>query len=260
MIDAGQEGGEVVGGGRPRILLLDDDLVVVDKPAGMPSVPARTPCDPPDVATVLAAGALAFAPRVEAVHRLDRDTSGLLILARSRAARVELGRAFEAGAVEKTYLALVVGCLPGTEGAIHQPLGPDPSAPPRQRIDPIGGRPAATRWRIVPGEGLPAAVTAVELTPITGRSHQLRVHLAWLGCGIVGDRLYARGADSAGRLWLHASRIVFPHPRDGRSVEISAPLCLDSGQFAARKPGPGADLQTDEPPWNAAKTSFFPSF
>jgi 23S rRNA-/tRNA-specific pseudouridylate synthase len=106
-----------------RVVIADDDLVVVDKPPGMPSVPARTPLDPPDVATVLAA---THGP-LEAVHRLDRDTSGLLVLARSREARARLGRAFEDGVVEKRYLAIVHGRLRDQTGAIHLPLADDVS-------------------------------------------------------------------------------------------------------------------------------------
>ena len=210
-----------------RILLLDDHVVVVDKPAGMPSVPARTPLDPPDVATVLGAGALAGGPRPEAVHRLDRDTSGVLILARTAAARVALGRAFEGGTVVKSYRAFVTGRLPCSQGVIHLPLAPDPIAPPRQRVDPIVGRAATTRFATVGGGGLPNGVTAVDLNPVTGRSHQLRVHLAWLGCPILGDRLYGPPAFTTGRLWLHAARITFPHPRDGCAVTLVAPLCVD---------------------------------
>jgi tRNA pseudouridine32 synthase/23S rRNA pseudouridine746 synthase len=109
----------------------------------MPSVPARTPLDPPDVATVLAKthGSL------EAVHRLDRDTSGLLVLARSREARARLGRAFEDGLVEKRYLAIVHGGLRDHAGGIHLPLADDVANPPRKRVDPIMGRRAATRCR-----------------------------------------------------------------------------------------------------------------
>jgi len=213
-------------GGSPRIVLLDEHLVVVDKPAGMPSVPALTPSDPADVASVLAAGPLAGMPRPEAVHRLDRDTSGLLILARTAAARAALGRAFERGLVEKRYRALVIGRPPVSEGLIHLPLGPDRTAPPRQRVDPIIGRPATTRWMTIDGLGLPVGVTALELLPVTGRSHQLRVHLAWLGCPILGDRLYGPPA-AGGRLWLHAAAIAFPHPRGGHAVTLRAPLCLD---------------------------------
>jgi tRNA pseudouridine32 synthase/23S rRNA pseudouridine746 synthase len=210
-----------------RILYLDDDLVVVDKPAGMPSVPARTCHDPADVATVLERGPLVGTARPEAVHRLDRDTSGVLILARTAAARSALGRAFEGGGVEKLYRAFVTGRLPKAEGVIHLPLAPDPETPPRQRVDPILGRAATSRYVRVISPGLPDGIGAVDLIPVTGRSHQLRVHLAWLGCPILGDRLYGPRGSSSRRLWLHAARITFPHPRDGRPVTVGSPLCTD---------------------------------
>lgn len=210
-----------------RILLIDADLVVVDKPAGMPSVPARTCHDPPDVATVLEQGPLVGTARPEAVHRLDRDTSGVLILARTSAARATLGRAFEEGGVEKTYRAFVTGRLPTPEGVIHLPLAPDPAAPPRQRVDPILGRAATSRFAGVTSPGLPDGISAVDLMPVTGRSHQLRVHMAWLGCPILGDRLYGPPASASRRLWLHAARISFPHPRDGRPVIVGSPLCTE---------------------------------
>ena len=209
-----------------RIVFLDEEVVVVDKPPGMPSVPARTPHDPPDVATVLAGGALADRPRPEAAHRLDRDTSGLLILARSPRARAALGRAFEEGLVRKSYRALLTHRPPRREGVVHLPLAPDAAASPRQRVDPILGRPAITRWGLVNGIGLPDGVTAVDLIPVTGRSHQLRVHMAWLGCPILGDRLYGDGP-FAGRLWLHAACLTFPHPACGRAVRLRSPLAID---------------------------------
>ncbi|MFM7207771.1 MAG: RluA family pseudouridine synthase [Planctomycetaceae bacterium] len=194
----------------------DDDIVVVDKPSGMPSVPARTPLDPPDVAAVLAASH-GF---LEAAHRLDRDTSGLLVMARSREARSLLGRAFEQGLVRKRYLAVVRGVPPRDAGEVHLPLADDPRHPPRQCIDPIMGRRAVSRWRIVAGgEDADGTITLVELEPVTGRSHQLRVHLAWLGCPIVGDRLYGRGA-AGGGLALHAAALAVPHPRDGRVLNL----------------------------------------
>jgi tRNA pseudouridine32 synthase / 23S rRNA pseudouridine746 synthase len=203
-----------------QIVMADDDLVVVDKPAGMPSVPARTPLDPPDVATVLAS---THGP-LEAVHRLDRDTSGLLVLARSREARARLGRAFEERLVEKRYLAVVHGRLRDQTGAIHLPLADDVANPPRKRVDPIMGRRAATRWLTLDtGEWDGAAVTLVELQPLTGRSHQLRVHLAWLGCPIVGDRLYGPTATPVTCLALHAAALALPHPRDGSRRSWTSP-------------------------------------
>ncbi len=202
-----------------RIVMADDDLVVVDKPSGMPSVPARTPLDPPDVVAVLAGR---FGP-LEAAHRLDRDTSGLLVLARSREARSGLGRAFEEGLVEKRYLAVVHGTPSERSGEIHLPLADDVASPPRKRVDPIMGRRAVTRWRVIDVATSGDAMTLVELEPLTGRSHQLRVHLAWLGCPIVGDRLYGPTDRPQFQLALHATAITLPHPSDGHRLSLTCP-------------------------------------
>jgi tRNA pseudouridine32 synthase/23S rRNA pseudouridine746 synthase len=203
----------------PRILFADAAVVVVDKPSGMPSVPARTPGDPPAVAAVLAAAWGA----VEAVHRLDRDTSGLLVLARTPAARSALGRAFESRQVAKRYLAVVAGRLPAAAGTLHLPLADDHARPPAKRVDPILGRRATTRWRVVTDLDDGPHHTLVELEPVTGRSHQLRVHLAWLGCPIRGDRLYGRRDEPADiPLALRAAAIEFPHPVDGRRVRLES--------------------------------------
>lgn len=210
----------------PRVLFSDDDLIVIDKPSGMPSVPARSPHEPPDVAARLrASGLIAGDDFVEAVHRLDRDTSGVLVLARSHEARRALGRAFEARAVTKRYLAVVQG-LPAVHGEIDLPLGDDPVLPPRQRIDPIFGRRATTRWlRLAIATETDDGRAFLALEPLTGRSHQLRAHLAWLGTPIVGDRLYGPPATaSEGPLALHAATLVVPHPRDGRPLRLDADL------------------------------------
>lgn len=190
------------------------DLVVVDKPGGMPSVPARTRLDPPNVAARLRGE---FGP-LEAVHRLDRDTCGLLVLARNRPARVALGRAFEAGKVEKTYLAVVAGALPKPYGELALPLAADRDRPPRQQVDLILGRRAMSRWRVLAISG---ATSLVALEPVTERSHKLRVNLAWLGCPVLHDLLYGN-AVSGGGLALRAVRLVLPHPRDGRPLSVEA--------------------------------------
>jgi len=216
----------------PVVVYADDDLVVVDKPGGMPSVPARTRLDPPDVATRLSAQ---FGP-LEAAHRLDRDTSGLLVLARNRPARIALGRAFEAGAVTKVYLALVSGAPPTTAGTLSLPLAADRDRPPRQRVDPILGRRATSRWRLLATAG---GLGLVELEPVTGRSHQLRVHLAWLGCPVLMDPLYGRrhpGQPVHDGLALRAMRLAVPHPRDGRPLAFEAAWPADGawGRFDGR--------------------------
>jgi tRNA pseudouridine32 synthase/23S rRNA pseudouridine746 synthase len=207
----------------PRIVFADDAIVVVDKPSGMPSVPARTPLDPPAVAVRLAA---TFGP-VEAAHRLDRDTSGLLVLARGRGPRATLGIAFERRLVTKRYLAIVVGQPPHPEGTVDLPLARDRDRPPRHKVDHKGGRPATTRWRAITTrraatETIPTSLVALE--PLTGRSHQLRIHLAAMGCPIMGDRLYGEPPqDEACALALHAGSLVFDHPMTGERLVLVAP-------------------------------------
>ena len=223
-----------------RIVFADADLLVVDKPAGMPSVPARTPIDPPCVAWRLRAE---HGP-LEATHRLDRDTSGLLVLARSREARTAIGRAFEARSVRKRYEAVVHGGPDQPEALVHLPLASDPLRPPRSRVDPIVGRPATTRWRLLTASPVPGKRwSLLELEPVTGRSHQLRVHLAWLGMPIVGDRLYGPSSGTeAARLALHAAWLTFPHPRDGRTVEVSAePPCWADALIRNTSPPSGCN-------------------
>lgn len=231
---------------RPRVVYLDEHLVLVDKPSGVPSVPARSPHDPPSVVERLrlrlGGPDPAGEPFLEATHRLDRDTSGLLLLARSRDARRAVGRLFETRRVGKRYLALTVGRLEVAEGwhTLHLPLGADPFRRPARRACPVTGQSATTRFRVLAGGRLDdgRATSLVALEPVTGRSHQLRAHMAWLGRPILGDPLYgpptaprtpAEVAGSIvrqGRLALHATWIAFPdwRPRRRGGVEDASAM------------------------------------
>ncbi len=182
-----------------RIVHADDRLVVIDKPAGLLSVPGRTE---PDCAS---ARVQADYPDALIVHRLDQATSGLLVFARGVQAQRELSADFAQRRVDKVYIAIVGGRLDG-EGLIDLPLGADWPNRPRQQVDLERGKPSQTRWRSLGAEG---PCTRVALSPITGRSHQLRVHLAALGHPIVGDALYAPPdvASASPRLLLHASEL-----------------------------------------------------
>lgn len=187
-----------------RIVHAGDRLVVIDKPAGLLSVPGRSE---PDCASARVQDVF---PDALIVHRLDQATSGLLLFARGPEAQRELSADFAERRVHKVYIAVVGGQLDG-EGLIDLPLAADWPNRPRQQVDRERGKPSQTRWRALEREG---PHTRVALEPITGRSHQLRVHLAALGHPIVGDALYAPPtlAAASPRLLLHASELrVGPH-------------------------------------------------
>ncbi|XOV90798.1 MAG: RluA family pseudouridine synthase [Pseudomonadota bacterium] len=196
----------------------DDHLVVVVKPSGLLSVPGRYVKD-----CVTRRLVFDYAD-VDIVHRLDLDTSGLMVLARGKPAARELSRQFRERQVGKEYTALVWGPVQEVHGTINLPLGPDPVARPRHRVDPAG-KSAVTHFEV---EERSTAFSRLRLVPVTGRSHQLRVHLAHLGHPILGCDLYAHPAAfaAAPRLMLHASRLSFSHPVTGRrlSFENTAPF------------------------------------
>jgi tRNA pseudouridine32 synthase/23S rRNA pseudouridine746 synthase len=200
-------------------LHLDDALVVVDKPAGLPSVPGR----PAELHDCMASRVQALVPGALVVHRLDMATSGLLVFARSKAVQSALGTAFAQRGVAKRYVAVVAGELADDEGEIDLPLIADWPNRPLQKVDHAIGKPSVTRYRVlarVPGR------TRVALTPLTGRSHQLRVHLLALGHPIVGDTLYAPPAIAvqSPRLLLHAHALAFAHPASGEPVSFESPV------------------------------------
>ncbi len=204
----------------------DAAMLVVDKPAGLLSVPARDPrCRDSALARLLERYG-----EVHVVHRLDLDTSGLLVFARDAATQVALQRQFLRRTVEKRYVAILEGtprdAEPDACGTIELAIRVDPNDRPRQVHDPVHGRAAVTDWRILGVATAPRGSfrARVALSPRTGRTHQLRVHCAHplgLDCPIVGDRLYGRGGD---RLHLHAERLAFLHPNTGEAVTFVSPV------------------------------------
>jgi tRNA pseudouridine32 synthase / 23S rRNA pseudouridine746 synthase len=202
----------------PKVWHEDSDLVVVDKPAGLLAVPGRGE----DMQDCLSARVAARWPDARVVHRLDMATSGLMLFARGADAQRHLNAAFAQRRIDKCYVAVVHGLVEAEAGAIEAPLSADWPRRPRQRIDHEHGRPAVTRWRVL-GRDAGGQRTRIELEPVTGRTHQLRVHLCSIGHAIVGDPLYGEDADAEPRLLLHAERLAFPHPRDARPFVFTSP-------------------------------------
>jgi tRNA pseudouridine32 synthase/23S rRNA pseudouridine746 synthase len=210
-----------------RILFHDASVLVVDKPPGLLTVPGKS--EGADDCLIARLGRTDA--HVRLVHRLDRDTSGVMIFARTAQAQRHLGRQFERRYVAKTYVALVLG-RPASAGRIDLPLAADWPRRPRQMVCFATGRQARTRWRVLPDRpGQPAGTTRVALAPETGRSHQLRVHMAELGHPILGDPIYGDRVEGLPdmvradppRLMLHSERLALRHPHGGAHVEFLAP-------------------------------------
>ncbi len=205
-----------------RLLHRDGMMLIIDKPAGLPV--HAGPKGGPVLEDLLDGLMFGLPERPALAHRLDKDTSGCLVLGRHRRATADLGRLFATGLVRKTYLAVVVGGLPAAEGVVDAPLARRDHDRRSwwMKVDP-GGQDARTTWRVL-REG--AGLSVVELSPLTGRTHQLRVHMAHIGCPIVGDGVYgrdrARGVDP--RLHLHARRIVVPLRPNKPPVDVTAPV------------------------------------
>lgn len=209
----------------PRIIYEDDAILVVDKPAGMLSVPGRT-----EAPSLLGWLRQRYGGAVESCHRLDMDTSGVMVFARSVEIKAAMEAQFASRETAKTYRARLVAA-PGPfrharTGTIALPLMTDWYDRPRQMVSPEDGKPAVTEYEII--DILPSGEIDVRFHPLTGRSHQLRVHAAHpegLGRPIKGDRLY--GCPDGGRLWLHAETLSFTHPLSGERVTFSSPLGED---------------------------------
>jgi len=200
-----------------NLLYADESLLLVDKPSGLLSVPGRGE----GFGDCLIARAQRQYPEALIVHRLDMATSGILLLARGPLMQRTLSTLFASRAVHKTYTALVEGTLTG-DGRCTLPLICDWPNRPRQIVEHAIGKPSLTRYRVLARD--PAAnTTRVELEPVTGRTHQLRVHMATLGHPILGDDLYGGPATRlAGRLLLHAMELAFVHPSTGEARQFRA--------------------------------------
>lgn len=203
---------------RIEVLHVDDHLVLVHKPSGLPSVPGK----PLHLRECAASQTQVLFPDAQIVHRLDMDTSGLLLLGRGAQAHRRLSQLFADRLVDKRYEALVWGTLAAEEGAIELPLLTDWPQRPRQMIDHLRGKPSRTHWALLSHEG---PCSRLALRPLTGRTHQLRVHLAAVGHCILGDALYAHTAafQAAPRLSLHATGLHLPHPVTGALLSFSSP-------------------------------------
>ena len=212
------------------VLYADEAMLVLDKPAGLLSVPGRGE----DKQDCLSTRVQAVFADARVVHRLDMATSGLVLMARGLAAQRALSTAFEQRRVQKRYEARVHGHLrPDTRDVapgdgwqtVSLPLALDWPQRPRSKVDPAG-KPSVTRWRALDYDAA-SDTTRVALEPLTGRSHQLRVHLLALGHPIVGDALYGpepNAAAAPSRLMLHAAELAFAHPADGQPVRFVSPV------------------------------------
>ena len=219
----------------PPILHLDDRLLVVDKPTGVLSVPGIGP----EKADCVISRVQATYPEARIVHRLDRDPSGVLVMARDAEAHREISRQFHDREIEKTYFALVGGHPEEDTYRVNLPLRKDLDNPPCHMVDFEQGKPSVTDWKVTSrgsigdlGEDLVGEhfdgelpIARMELHPLTGRSHQLRVHLRVMGHPILGDELYAENIyrNATNRLCLHASRLWLMHPSSAAPMVFHSP-------------------------------------
>jgi len=200
---------------------LAPQLLVADKPAGLLCVPGRGP----DRADCLTARVQAACPDALAVHRLDMATSGLVVFGRGAAAHRALSMAFAERRMHKRYEAVVAGLLADEAGEIHLPLAADWPNRPRQKVDTVAGKPSSTRWQVL-GRDAAAGTTRLALQPLTGRTHQLRLHLAAIGHPILGDEFYAppEVLAAAPRLLLHACHLAWQDDDGAHAFDSPVPF------------------------------------
>ena len=215
-----------------RVLYEDDLLLIVDKPHLLLSVPGRHPLNKDSLIGRLASRF----PGVAAVHRLDLDTSGLLVVPKTREALSILGRHFQERQVKKVYYALVWGTVEHNEGQIDFPLIADWENRPRQKVCAKTGKPSLAQYEVIDRGG---ETTLLKLIPVTGRSHQLRLHLREIGHPILGCDMYAHEAAlyASPRLLLHASALQLCHPTTGSSLSAFSPIPFDIAGWSGQRPG-----------------------
>lgn len=201
-----------------HVIHCDAHILVLDKPSGLLTVPGNDPT----LADCLEIRAQRVHPGARIVHRLDKDTSGVIVLGLTAPAHANLGLQFEKRRTKKTYIARVWGHLTPETGTVDQPIKTDWPNRPRQKIDHENGRSAQTDWQTL---DFTNGITRVLLTPHTGRSHQLRVHMLHLGHPILGDNLYASDEilAAADHLQLHASTLTITHPHTNELVTFESP-------------------------------------
>lgn len=201
-----------------NVLYQDDDILVLDKQSGLLTVPGKDP----SLWDCVEYRARQTWPTAGIVHRLDKDTSGVLVMALNKRAHGRIGSQFEHRKTTKSYVARVAGLIEADSGLVDLPLATDWDNKPRQRVDYENGRPSQTEWSVIERE---ADVTRVRLHPLTGRTHQLRVHMKAIGHVILGDAFYGDSASfaAAPRLQLHAAELGFTHPTSGEFMVFTAP-------------------------------------
>ena len=218
------------------IIYQDGDIIVLDKPAGLTVHPAPGHPSGTLVNALLAAcpdlRGIAGTLRPGIVHRLDKDTSGLMVVAKNDRAQRALQRQLKDRDVRKTYLALVRGVPAPREGTIAAPIGRHPKNRKKMAVV-ADGREATTRYR-VREEIAGGQYSLLEVEPVTGRTHQIRVHLAAVGHPVVGDATYGRPSAAVGRQFLHAHKLAFAMPLGGRTVEFVSPLPADLREALSR--------------------------
>lgn len=201
------------------VIYEDSELLVVDKPSGLLSVPGKHIEHRDSVYT----RAQRVLPEIRVVHRLDMATSGVILLAKTRLAQSHISRQFQQRTTQKTYIADVWGQMPAQQGMVELPLSCDWPNRPRQHMDFVTGKDSTTGYRVLATH---EKYSRVELYPLTGRSHQLRVHMQALGCPILGDKFYAHtdAFNMTDRLHLHAHSLTITHPLSEQTVTFTSQL------------------------------------